>query len=219
MRRSGAAGTRCPITPRPTREVTDDAVWDQISAGIGRDLPHWVLRFDDHRFNRVSWGAMVGNRYVPVLEDDDPRDAAARDQFFATSSGNRMHATPAMLAIRTLRAVVQHPTVIPAAASWARRFVRRAGGIGALRQGIRPVTFVMHSFIDAEEVGPAWDLLQRDVLSDDARIRAAQERLQARTYTMGHPETGELVPACVQHSVLDPEENRQLVELLPMRRR
>jgi hypothetical protein len=33
---------------------------------------------------------------------------------------------------------------------------------------------------------------------------------------MAHPETGELVPACVQHSVLDPVENVELRRLLPI---
>jgi hypothetical protein len=33
---------------------------------------------------------------------------------------------------------------------------------------------------------------------------------------MAHPETGQLVPACVQHSVLDPAENRRLRRLLPL---
>ena len=47
-------------------------------------------------------------------------------------------------------------------------------------------------------------------------MRATQERLQACTYAMAHPETGELVPACVQHSVLDPGENASLRELLPL---
>ena len=60
-----------------------------------------------------------------------------------------------------------------------------------------------------------WELLQRDEVSPDPDVRAAQERLRACGYTMGHPETGQLVPACVQHSVLDPHENRQLVRLLP----
>jgi hypothetical protein len=32
---------------------------------------------------------------------------------------------------------------------------------------------------------------------------------------MAHPETGELVPACAQHAVLDPLENLRLQELLP----
>jgi hypothetical protein len=33
---------------------------------------------------------------------------------------------------------------------------------------------------------------------------------------MAHPEHGELVPACVQHSVLDPQENLRLQRLLPL---
>ena len=86
---------------------------------------------------------------------------------------------------------------------------------------MHPVTFVMHSFMDARDVAPAWALLQRGTMSDEPRIRATQERLQACTYHMAHPESDELVPACVQHSVLDPLENRDLVTLLatPERRR
>lgn len=33
---------------------------------------------------------------------------------------------------------------------------------------------------------------------------------------MAHPDTGELVPACLQHSVLDPVENQVLRRLLPL---
>ncbi|MBA2517881.1 MAG: radical SAM domain-containing protein, partial [Solirubrobacterales bacterium] len=78
------------------------------------------------------------------------------------------------------------------------------------------VTFVMHSFMDARQVRPAWEGLQRGELSDDPAIRATQERLQACSYAMAHPESDTLVPACAQHSVLDPLENLQLQELLPM---
>ena len=45
------------------------------------------------------------------------------------------------------------------------------------------------------------------------------ERLQACAYSMPHPGTGRMVPACVQHAVFDPIENAQLVELLPRRPR
>lgn len=41
----------------------------------------------------------------------------------------------------------------------------------------------------------------------------------ACSYAMAHPESGKVVPACVQHGVLDPEENRLLAELLPLPRR
>ena len=74
----------------------------------------------------------------------------------------------------------------------------------------------MHSFMDAADVGPAWELTRRGETSDDPRVRATQERLAACAYTMAHPETGELVPACVQHAVLDPQENVVLRRLLPL---
>jgi hypothetical protein len=44
----------------------------------------------------------------------------------------------------------------------------------------------------------------------------ATKRLRACSYAMAHPETGELVPACVQHGVLDPGENIALRRLLPL---
>jgi len=75
---------------------------------------------------------------------------------------------------------------------------------------------VMHSFMDAADVKPAWDALQRGETSDDPRIRETQERLQACSYAMAHPESDELVPACAQHSVLDPGENVSLGIELPM---
>jgi hypothetical protein len=70
--------------------------------------------------------------------------------------------------------------------------------------------------MDAHLVRPAWDGLQRGELSEQPEIRATQERLQACSYAMAHPDSGELVPACVQHSVLDPVENLELQELLPL---
>jgi hypothetical protein len=65
-------------------------------------------------------------------------------------------------------------------------------------------------------VGPAWELLGAGQHSDDPVLAETQERLLACSYAMAHPETGELVPACVQHSVLDPGENQELRVLLPL---
>jgi len=65
-------------------------------------------------------------------------------------------------------------------------------------------------------VAPAWAALQRGEELTDPRLRATQERLQACSYAMAHPETGELVPACVQHGVLDQQENLALRKLLPL---
>ena len=77
----------------------------------------------------------------------------------------------------------------------------------------------MHSFMDASVVRPAWELLQRGERATEPAVVAAQERLEACVYTMAHPDTGALVPACVQHSVLDEDENRRLVVELPLPRR
>jgi hypothetical protein len=68
--------------------------------------------------------------------------------------------------------------------------------------------------MDARDVKPAWELLQRGESSDDPRIRATQERLQACSYAMAHPDDGTLAPACAQHAVLDPAENLRLQVLL-----
>jgi len=72
------------------------------------------------------------------------------------------------------------------------------------------VVYVMHSFMDARAVRPAWEALRTGEEPDHPAVREAWERLQACSYTMAHAESGELVPACAQHSVLDPEENLRL---------
>ena len=86
-----------------------------------------------------------------------------------------------------------------------------------MRHPPRPLTFVMHNFMDARVVGPAWDLLGRGEVSDDPDVRAAQERLRACAYLMAHPDRDELIPACAQHAVFDPETNRRLARVLPTR--
>jgi hypothetical protein len=74
----------------------------------------------------------------------------------------------------------------------------------------------MHSFMHEADVRPAWEMLRRGEVADDPILRATQERLQACSYAMAHPELDLLVPACVQHAVYDPEENRRLQALLPL---
>ena len=56
--------------------------------------------------------------------------------------------------------------------------------------------------------------LERGQIGGEPEVRAAQERLQACMYGMAHPEDGRIAPACVQHSVLDPQANLRLAELL-----
>ena len=78
------------------------------------------------------------------------------------------------------------------------------------------MTYVMHMFMDANQVAPAWDLMEQGLKASDPDVLATQERLGACIYAMAHPETGRIVPACVQHSILDPDENKELRNFLPL---
>jgi hypothetical protein len=199
------------------RTLTADMVWAQIERGAGARLPWQAIQVGDARCNRTAWGLQVGDRWVPVLDDQVPADLAARDAFFAHFAGVDFGAPRLLLAARLLRLAAHHPHLVPLAIRWVGRLVRQAGIWRLLRHGARPLTFVMHSFMDAADVRPAWELLRRGQASDDPRIRATQERLAACSYSMAHPQTGELVPACAQHAVLDPAENAALRRLLPLR--
>lgn len=124
---------------------------------------------------------------------------------------------------RTARSLARHPADAATLARWASRFLRRA--VGALTTGpapgnaarLLPTTYVLHRFMDAGDVRRAWDLMERGVAADEPTIRETQERLAACAYGMAHPETDRVVPACVQHGVLDQGENQQLLQLLPTR--
>ncbi len=200
------------------RDSTDDDVWAQIEAGAGTRLPFRAVQVGDLRCNRTTYGFYVGDRYFPILDDENPADLRTRDVFSAASAGSTSPARrcPA-LAVKLLRVLARHPSVAINFGAWTLRMKRTVGVKRLLRhRRIRPVTFVMHSFIDAADVAPAWQALQRGETSAEPRLLAAQQRLQACSYAMAHPETGDLVPACVQHSVLDPVENIALRQTLPL---
>ncbi len=198
-------------------ELSDDAVWAQMEAGAGTRLPYRVFQIGDERCNRTAYGVLVGQRWVALMDDRVAADLRARDTFYRVIGALDFAAPPALLAARLARAFAREPRALLSAAAWARRFVRRAGGLARMRrEGVQPLTLVMHSFMNAADVRPAWEGLQRGQMSEDPRVRATQERLQACSYAMAHPESGTLVPACVQHSVLDPQENVRLQVLLPV---
>ncbi len=199
------------------RDVTGDQVWAEIERGAGTKLDYRVFEHGDVRCNRAAYGFWCGDRWFPFLDGSDPRDLAVRDAFFRYFGPVNFTGTPAaLLAVKIALVCAANPRVIAVAAGWAARTIRRAGLRRLLTHHIRPVSYVMHQFMDAADVKPAWELMQRGQTSADPRIRATQERLAACHYAMAHPEDGTLVPACVQHSVLDPEENRELRALLPI---
>ncbi len=199
------------------RAVTSDQVWAQIERGVGTRLDYRVFEHGDVRCNRAAYGFWAGDRWYPVLDGSDPGDLAVRDAFFRYFGPVNFTGTPILLlAARIALITAAHPRIIALAARWAARTIRRVGPRRLLTQRIRPVSYVMHQFMDAADVKPAWELMQRGQASNDPRIRATQERLAACHYAMAHPEDGTLVPACVQHCVLDPAENRELRTMLPM---
>ncbi|MDB1088747.1 radical SAM domain-containing protein [Streptomyces sp. ACA25] len=201
------------------RDASPDAVWAEIERGAGTRLDYRVLENGDVRCNRTAYGFYVGRRWYPFLVGDDPRDLAVRAAFFRYFGKVTFTGTPpALLAARVLRVVARHPSVAVTALRWLARTARRVGlrRLARHRMRVRPVTFVMHQFMDADVVAPAWEMMQRGEQAADPRLRGTQERLAACHYAMAHPENGTLVPACVQHAVLDPAENAALRTLLPL---
>ena len=198
-------------------QTTGDAVWAAIERGAGTRLDYRIFEHGDVRCNRSAYGFRVGERWFPLLDGDDRRDIAVRDGFFAYFGAISFTGTPPVqLAAQLLRVAARHPVVMTGSLGWAVRFVRRVGALRLLRHRPHLVTLVMHQFMDAADVAPAWAATQRGETCTEPRLRETQERLAACHYAMAHPEDGTLVPACVQHSVLDPGENAALRNLLPL---
>lgn len=202
--------------------VSIDEVWERVESGMGQPVAWRALQFGDARCNRSAFGVVVDDTWVPLLDPGVGADLAFRDAVFARVPGISLSGERAWVTIaKVLRVAAREPQLAAAALQWSRRLVRRAGGLSTVasagaRGKIRGLTFVVHAFMDASTVIPAWRAMEAGEIAAEAGTRATQERLQACVYTMAHPDTGELVPACVQHSVLDPQENKRLLTMLPM---
>ncbi len=203
-------------------DVTIDAVWDRIEEGAGQRIPWQGTQFGDVRCNRTAVVLRAGERQAALLDPADQKDLDARDRLLAHFGGMYFGGTPHwIVAVKVIRALLAHPRDVPVILGLGQRLASRAGGLfgiisAACSGRLAFKTFVVHNFMDAADVAPAWDLMGKGVASEDPKIREVQERLGACMYTMSHPETGQLVPACVQHSVLDPAENAGLRKLLPL---
>ena len=195
--------------------VTIDDVWSEIERGVGAHLPWEHLQMGDPRCNRSAYGVLAGGRWTPLLDDRDSRDLRIRDRFLDHFGGMDFERPPLALALAVARVLARRPALLATAAGWAVRFARRAGLRRLLGGSPRGMTFVVHAFMDAAVVRPAWEAMERGEIAADPSVRAAQERLGSCSYAMAHPQSDRLVPACVQHSVLDPEENLKLLRVLP----
>lgn len=209
-----------------------DSVWKEIELGVGIRLPYGLFQMGDPRCNRVSHCAVVGVRsgrrqdivpkVFPLFDDHCPQDVRARD-LVMQHFGN-IALPPQLLFVKLVRVLLTRPFLLPAALRWIARVVGRAGGVRKiLLYGIQTLTIVMHRFMDADDVSVAWQFMESGVSSDDdqvqqsgPRIQETMERLAACSYAMARPEEQRVVPACVQHSVYDPVENKLLASELPL---
>ncbi len=199
------------------RALTIDDVWAQLEAGAGTRLPWRHLQMGDARCNRSAYGLTAAGRWFPLLDDRDPRDLRARDRFLDGVGGMDFDRPRLQLGLALARLAARQPRLMGTAAAWAGRLARRVGVRRLLTGHPRAFTFVVHAFMDAAVARPAWEALERGQNASDPEVRAAQERLRACSYAMAHPEDGRTVPACVQHAVLDPMENLELLKMLPRR--
>ncbi|CDF34341.1 unnamed protein product [Chondrus crispus] len=214
------------------RSIADDdgeMVWQEIEKGMGIRLPYSLFQMGDVRCNRMCACAVLGPKgdpnvkIFPLFDDRCPQDARCRD-LIVTNIGNIVM-MPHLLAVKLVRTILTRPWLLIPALRWCLRIIARAGGLWPiLHRGIRPLTIVMHRFMDAKDVSKAWDLMDDGVSSDDSRvdkagprIRETMERLASCSYAMAQPDQGRVVPACVQHSVYDPVENKELARLLSRR--
>ena len=198
------------------RELTSDIVWSEVERGVGTRLPYEAIHVGDTRCTRSTWGGWVGDTYVPFVDDRDADDREFVATALETFPGNMVTYDKFEASVRIARSVAVTPKFVPSGARWARRFIERGGGLSSAWKDFRPMTFVMHQFIDAADTAAAWQHIELGTRAEDEKILVAQERLEACAYIMGHPDRDKSVPACVQHAVYDVEENRELVQLLPL---
>lgn len=203
-------------------EVTIDSVWNEIEKGVGSELPWGAIQFGDPRCNRSTVVVRLNGMTIPLLDPADPRDLKVRDIVLNHFGGMIFGGTPrSILAMKISRVLLKHPGDLAPLVTFIQRLIKRAGGVRGLtraviKRDLEFKTFVVHNFMDAAVVKPAWELMEQGIVAEDPKIKETQERLGACSYAMSHPETGRLVPACVQHSVLDPGENIALKRLLPI---
>lgn len=207
-----------------------DAVWKAIEDGLGTTLPYSLFQMGDPRCNRMTLCGVVGLRnkkpqsphVFPLFEDHCPADKHARD-LVMTHVGNIVLPNR-LFFVKLLRVFIRRPWLLFHFLSWVLRCVRRAGGLfSIITRGLHLTTVVMHRFMDAEDVSAAWQLMENGISPDHPhvpqygpRIRETMERLAACSYGMARPQENRVVPACVQHSVYDPVDNKQLAKDLPL---
>ncbi len=161
------------------RELTSDRVWNEVETGAGTPLPYGALQFGDTRCNRVTWGAYLGDRYTPLARRHRPTGPRCGQPLAGRVSRQLRPERSWRVGVRFARSVAAHPMVVPTSAGWAGRYIARGGGWRQRWWAAKPVTFVMHQFIDAADTAAAWEHLNNGERAVEPRILEAQERLEA----------------------------------------
>lgn len=194
--------------------VGADKLWSAIEQGAGCTLPYQLLQFGDVRCNRLCWCLLIGNKVVPLLIPDSAIDLRLRDTLLHLSAQGLRPLTaksPLQILLLIFRVLLRAPATLPVFLLWLVSLMRRCGFKNLLRHRVRRITFVMHRFMAANDVKKAVALSTQSQIATDPHIRAVQERLAACSYKMAHPDSGKLVPACVQHVIYDEVTNRQSI--------
>ena len=200
------------------RDSTADDVWAQIEQGAGARLPFRALQIGDERCNRTSYGFYVGARFFPAFDDEDPADLRLRDTFFKRFGGVSFSGTEVpVLAVKV--AARRRPSPGDGVA------LRSAGPDGGCaRSGqatwsgtacARSRSSCTRSWTPPMSSPPGRPCSAARSAPTPASATRRNGCWPARTpWPTRRPD--ELVPACVQHSVLDPVENVALRRLLPL---
>ncbi len=126
-------GTR-PAGLRDTGAIDPDEVWRAIEEARRR-LHHRCLQYGDPRCNRTAYGGFAGGRHWSLLDEDDPRDAAALTSFLDAYGRMDFGASRPLLALRLARGALGHPAVVTRMRGVA---VRALGRMGAATRSDSP---------------------------------------------------------------------------------
>ena len=197
------------------RAISDDEIWRELEKGMNCEMPYRMLQMGDERCNRTVWGVWIGDLYFPFLVPGEERYRDAYIQYMGSFQFGQDSI------VELLRVIIAHPNLILIILGWIFIFWNRVGFWNLISniKNAHSCTYVMHSFMDASVTQRAWELMQKNGETRDEEVKAAMERLQACSYSFGHPESDRMIPGCVQHGVLDPQINAQLKKTLPLTKR
>lgn len=132
--------------------VDSDEVWEEIERGVGTRLPYKLFTMGHTSCNRVCFCARFGSRIVPFFDDECEEDVQFRD-LIMKEFGNIV-LKQWLLFVKIMRVAVTRPKLLLATIAWIGRFVRKCemGRFWRDAFRLRLVTFVVHSFMNADDV-------------------------------------------------------------------